>query len=351
MKFLRRVFLIIAGLVILLTLVVLWMAGGVQSPRTFEGSIVELPSPPGADPRRPDDPQHLKVLVWNIAWAYGWGSEGSGEARPLAHFERNLDTMGRLLAAHKPDIVLLQEVDFDSARSHGMNQAERLARQAGLSYVAPAESWTAHYVPFPYWPPANHFGHMHSGGAILSRYPLRKHEVELLPKPTDNPWWYNLFYLFRYVHQVEVEHPEGPIRVVNAHLEAFDAANRFNQASRVRDVLDQLTDAHVIFGGDLNSVPPESPVRHGYPDEPDTDHRSDETIAILRSANPVTDTLAAATFTSTPTAWFTFPAHAPNRKLDYLFASETFEVVSAEVLREVDGASDHLPVLVELRLR
>ena len=334
----------------LMVLVVLWMAGGIQNARRFQGPVERIANPfePAPSTR---DPRLLKVVVWNIAWAYGWGSEGSGGAQPKAHFERNLDAMGRVLAAAKPDLVLLQEVDFDSGRSHGIDQAERLARQAGLGFAARAESWTAHYVPFPYWPPSDHFGHMHSGGAILSRYPLRNHEVELLPKPTANAFWYNLFYLFRYVQLAELEHPAGPVHVLNMHLEAFDPANRFNQASRVRAVLDGLRAPHIVAGGDMNAVPPESPVRHGYPDEPQTDHRNDETIEVLRSAKTVSDTLPAATFTSTPSAWFTFPAHDPNRKLDYVLASDRFDVESVEVIRDIKDASDHLPVVVTLRFK
>ena len=346
----RRMVLLISIAIALLTLLVVWMAGGVQGPRTFEARVRRLAAPAGG-PQVERDPSTLTVLTWNIAWGYGWGSEGSGNAKPRAHFERNLDTMGRVLATLKPDLILLQEADFDSARSHRMDQAERLARQSGLTYVAPAVSWSANYVPFPYWPPSDHFGRVLSGGAVLSRYPLKNNRVELLSKPTENPWWYNLFYLFRFVQTVEVDHPMGTIQVVNSHLEAFDPANRLNQAYRVREVIDDLDGALVVFGGDLNSVPPEAPKRHAYPDEPNTDHRQDETIKVLRSARSIDDTVPSETLTSTPSAWFTFPAHTPNRKLDYIFAADKFEVVSTRVVTEAGDASDHLPVLTVLRFK
>ncbi|MEM7675653.1 MAG: endonuclease/exonuclease/phosphatase family protein [Myxococcota bacterium] len=350
MKVLRRLFLFSALTIVSLLALVLWMAGGVQGPRPMSGQIQTLPETPHQAANH-SDPRVVRVVSWNIAWAYGWGSEGSGEAKPAPHFGRNLDAMGRVLASLKPDFVLLQEVDFDSARSHGTQQAVRLAQQCGLRHVATFESWRANYVPFPYWPPSNHFGRVRSGGAILSRFPLQTNEGELLPKPTKNPWWYNLFYLFRYVHHVEAQHPLGPITLANAHLEAFDAANRLNQASRAREILDALGSNALIFGGDMNSVPPESPTKHDYPDEPQTDHRSDETVEVLRSTKAVDDTLPPQTMTATPSAWFTFPAHAPNRKLDYIFASDRFEVVSTKVVSEINDASDHLPVVVELRFK
>lgn len=330
---------------------IVWMAGGVQGPHTFEASTRTLPAVPGPGRGADGESTVLRIVVWNIAWAYGLGSEGSGGRKPTAHFERTLDRMGRTLAALKPDLVLLQEIDFGSDRSHGTDQAERLARQCGLRHIASAQTWSANYVPFPYWPPSDHFGKMSSGGAVLSRYPLGDHRVELLPKPTANPWWYNLFYLFRYLQQVKVDHPHAPIQIVNAHLEAFDGANRINQAYRAREVVDGLEMPHLVFGGDMNAVPPESPVRHGYPDEPEQDNRDDETIATLRGSRRVQDTLPVETFTSTPSDWFTFPANAPNRKLDYIFVSDAFEVVSTRVVHEADDASDHLPVFAEVRFK
>ena len=348
MKTLRRIFVIVAALVALLMMAVMWMAGGVQGPRQYDGQVQRLTDGPV---RKDPQPEVLTVVVWNVAWAFGAGSDGTGQAKPRAHFERNLDTMGRVLAAANPDLVLLQEVDFDSTRSFRMNQAERLARQCGLPFIAPSVSWSANWVPFPYWPPAEHFGHMMSGGAVLSRYPLQNNRVELLPKPTSNPWWYNLFYLFRFIQRVDVEAPDGSFTAVNTHLEAFDLANRMNQAYRLRAVLDDLESKRVVLGGDLNSVPPESPQRNGYPDEPETDHRSDETVAVLRTAKGLRDAVAVKTFTSTPSAWFTFPAEAPNRRLDYVFVSEAYEVVSTRVLSEAGTPSDHLPVIAELRLK
>ena len=350
MKRFRRLFVFFALALALAIVGLMWMAGGVQGPRSYTASVRRLPPGPGGKVRPDPKPEILTVVVWNMAWAYGMGADGTGGAKPPAHFGRTLDSMGRLLARMNPDLVLLQEVDFASDRSHRTNQAERLARQCGLSYIAPAVSWAANYVPFPYWPPADHFGHMMSGGAVLSRYPLGRNNVELLQKPTRNPWWYNLFYLFRYVQQVEVEAPMGALTVVNAHLEAYDPDNRLNQAHRVREILEGA-DSAIVFGGDLNSPPPESPQRHGYADEPDTDHRSDDTVQIVRSAKTVIDTVSPGTFTSTPSAWFTFPSVAPNRKLDYLFTSDRFEVVSVRVLSEAGDLSDHLPLVAELRLK
>lgn len=337
-----RLFLGLLLLFLGLVAAVIWMAGGVQSPRRFEAPVIEAGST-----RPVIATSTLTVVVWNIAWAYGPGSEGSGSAEDPAHFEENLDRMGRFLAEQEADIVLLQEVDFGATRSHHVDQAQRLAEAAGLGYVAPAVSWVANWVPFPYWPPRDHFGRMRSGGAVLSRFPIELNEVTLLEKPESNPFWYNLFYPFRYVQETKIRVLGAPFRVYNAHLEAFDVDNRKAQARTFSRIIDDGPDDLVIVGGDFNSVPPESPQRAGFADEPETDFNGDDTLAILRSTGRLRDAFADV-FEEEPGSYFTFPAGDPNRKLDHLLLSPEFRIVSAEVGRRVGTVSDHLPLVVRL---
>lgn len=342
-----RTVLLVGFLLVLVGFVaVLWMAGGRQRPRVDSPPVVRIPgvtAPPRAQPGE------LTVVSWNIAWGYGWGSEGSGGAKAEAHFEETLEEMGRVLKTLAPDIVLLQEVDFDADRSHRMDQAEVLARAADLPYVAKAVSWDANYIPFPYWPPQDHFGAMRSGGAILSRFPLEEHRVETVSKPKANPWWYNLFYLFRYHQQVVAQTEHGPVLLFNMHLEAFDQDNRLRHARLVAERLAGVITPHTVVAGDLNSVLPEATVRSGYPDEPETSHVEDATVEVLRGVTGLVDALPGPQYLSNEPAWFTFPAHEPNRKLDYILHGAGYEVAEISVPRGVAGdLSDHLPVVVRL---
>lgn len=348
MKLLLAIVLVAA----LLAAVILWMAGGVQGARTFDGPIGEL----GGVPRSASEPtasSTITVVTWNIAWGYGWGSEGSDKARPKEHFERSVERLGEVLAGLGADLVLLQEIDFDSTRSHRVDQAERIARRAGLPFVARAPSWRAAWVPFPYWPPSEHFGHMASGGAVLSRFPVRSNTVELLPKPEANAFWYNLFYLFRYIERVEVELPGVKVPIVNVHLEAFNTENRVAQAKLLAESLagEAGGGSLLLFGGDLNAVPPEQPVKTGYADEPGTSHEGDHTLDVLRAVPGLSDSVAPAVFAASPERFFTFPSHAPSRKLDYLFTGSGWEVLEARVGHEAGEVSDHLPIVVRLRRR
>lgn len=45
---------------------------------------------------------------------------------------------------------------------------------------------------------------------------------------------------------------------------------------------------------------------------------------------------------------FTYPAHRPRARLDYIFASHDFSVVDARIVTKIPNASDHLPVIATL---
>jgi endonuclease/exonuclease/phosphatase family metal-dependent hydrolase len=347
---LRNLVALTVVLAAVLLLLILWMAGGAQAPRGFEADVERIADVDAGIGVDAADSRTLRVLVWNVAWGYGFGSDGSGQAKPAEHFARSVQRMAALVRASDADVVLLQEIDFDATRSHHVDQAEAIARAAGLPYVARAVSWKANWVPFPYWPPSEHFGRMRSGGAILSRYPLSAHDVELFAKPDSNPLYYNLFYLFRYAQQVRIDTPVGELFVVNVHLEAFDADNRMAQARRLAARLGAKITPLTILGGDFNSPPPETEAKSGFADEPQTDFTGDDTVAVLRQIEGLTDAFAPADYRASPATYFTFPASAPNRKLDHALVGSGFIVREARVYREADDVSDHLPLLITLEV-
>ncbi|MBI4820630.1 MAG: endonuclease/exonuclease/phosphatase family protein [Deltaproteobacteria bacterium] len=301
-------------------------------------------------------PSELTVVTWNIAWGFGWGSEGRQKQAPKSaeRLIRTLTEMGSTLANVGADLALLQEVDFASARSHDLDEAEIIAKSSGLRYVAPIVTWRSNFVPYPSWRPSNWWGHIVSGGAILSRHPMTSAFGELLPKPKNQPFWYRPFYPFRFMSCASVELPGRALRVVNVHLEAFDAENRMDQARRIAARLRSL-DSVTLLGGDFNTVPPEALARHGFVDEPKTDFRSDETMLILRellepsrgtelgrARSALSDVMSRA---RSGQESFTFPSHAPNRRLDHLFHDESLVLREARVMKEAGTLSDHLPVI------
>ncbi len=329
--------LVLILIMVLLGGLLLWACGGIQFAQRFAGEIRDF-APGQADA---DIKNTLTVMTWNIAWAYGAGSEGTGyEPRSREEMRERIEAMGAVIRDSGADVVLLQEIDFDSARSGRVDQLAELARVSGLRYGAYARSWKANYVPFPYWPPRRHFGRMRSGGAVLSRYPVTDNVVHLHAKPGANSWIYNLFYLFRYTQRVHITVGDRTIQVKNNHLEAFDRENRQTQAQLVPLCLDKKQLA--ILGGDFNALPPEAQQGH-HPNSYD----DDRTIEILREVSFLHDVISRDEYQNHYDNWRTFPAHQPELKLDYLFVSDGVTVESAQVL-PAGQWSDHLPLITVL---
>lgn len=304
---------------------------------------------PGTTPLVPDiDPAYaeravgprITIASWNIAWAYGWGSElgASYQPRPRAAFEARLAEIAAVLRAIDADVVLLQEVDFDAARSAHLDQADVLRRLAGYRTVLRAPSWQVRYLPYPYWPRARHAGALVSGGAVLTRLPVRAATRTLWPKPPDMPAARRRFYLYRYAVRLELAAP-APV-IVTTHLDAFSVEARRAEVGGLLELI--AHDDAVVVAGDLNVPPPEAERRAHYPDEPWTDHRADDTHQRLRAAG-LRPALQGE-------ALVTFPAHAPNRMLDHAYLRGALRVEHARVVPTPTAPSDHLPITVTVSL-
>jgi endonuclease/exonuclease/phosphatase family metal-dependent hydrolase len=343
----KKVFIVLCGLLCGLAGLFVWASGGIQAPQTIEGLVYDFGAGPSS---KAQGTSKIVLLTWNIAYAYGFGSDGQDYVpRTAADMANRLNRIGEIIRVSGADIVLLQEIDFDSHRSHHIDQLEELSHITGLRYGARAVTWKAGYVPFPYWPPEYNFGAMCSGGAVLSHYPVAINRVTLYPKPEANAWWYNAFYPFRYSQQVQIQWGEQVVWVINNHLEAYDQENRIQQANTLARMIHEtnIFIGVVIVGGDMNTIPPEAAMRHSYPDRPNADHRGDTTMNVLRNISGFKEVVKAEDYLVNESAFFTAPAHAPNRRLDYLFVSENTLVTDVRIIPTGD-LSDHLPVRAEL---
>jgi endonuclease/exonuclease/phosphatase family metal-dependent hydrolase len=194
----------------------------------------------------------LKILSWNISYAYGIGSEGTAEyeQRGRSHFEDSLNAMSDFIRHLDIDIVLLQEVDLCAKRSHNINQLDWISRKSALMYRDEIETWNSSYVPYPGLNPKNHFGRIRSGAGIISRYPLTKIKHDLLPKPRENSRLYNFFYLSRFLQMTQVDLPGYHLNLCNLHLEAFSEDNRELHLVKLQD---RLQDYDIdLAAGDFN---------------------------------------------------------------------------------------------------
>ena len=246
-------------------------------------------------------PRPIQVLVFNIHA----GKDAAGKS--------NLDGVGALVQSTRADLVLLQEVDRNTARSGSVDQVAVLAQATG--YATAFAPSLLHYdggeygvavlsrfaiafhatVPLPVLPPETR-----AGGSQEPRVAL----LTFLQQPTTAPMWH----------------------VLNTHLDPADGGARAQEIARLLEAYrDQSASREpILVGGDFNSTPD----------------------------NPVLQPLHAAGLRDAWTecgsgAGFTYPADTPVKRIDYLFLSGDLHCAKAEVLDS--AVSDHRPLLVSLK--
>jgi endonuclease/exonuclease/phosphatase family metal-dependent hydrolase len=287
----------------------------------------------------------LRIMTWNIGYGYGLGSEGSSYTQlSRDEYMKKLNHMASVIKKYDPDILLIQEIDFDSKRSGHLNQVEFLSRNTQLKNFAYLSSWTANYIPFPYTPISDHFGKMNSGGVVMTKFTINEHIGLVHKKPANNPWWYNMFYLHRYTQMVKI----GPIRVFNNHLEAFDKENRQEQVKEITQWIDRFKRDLVVFGGDLNTLPYWELMRANFEGYPEDDYSNDSSHLYIKNRIPwMSDSVDKEVYNSKRSDWLTFPSNRPDRKLDYLFVGKKLKVVKKMVIKNT--LSDHMPLVIDVQ--
>jgi endonuclease/exonuclease/phosphatase family metal-dependent hydrolase len=239
----------------------------------------------------------LRVMTYNIA-------AGRGD---LSQIERTIRESGA-------EVVALQEVDVHwSERSGFADQAAVLGQRLGMHvrfapiYRLPAQA--AGRPPREY------------GVALLSRHPVvhfTNHQITRLSTqdtaatPTPMPGFL----------EARVQVHGNEVRVFNTHLDyRSDPAVRRTQVSEMLAMFGDHTEPTLLFG-DLNA-------------RPDADELQ-PLFTRLRDAWRVTEGPG-----------YTYPATAPDRRIDFVLVSDQFEVRRAEVLPS--KASDHQAVVAELQ--
>lgn len=204
----------------------------------------------------------------------------------------DLEAAAAVLARLEPDFAGLQEVDRLRWRSGVVDQPAWLAERLGLQGAfGPA----LRYVMGQY------------GNALLSRWPIVAAETHALPGAGEP----------RAALVARVDTPAGRVRVVVTHL-GLSRAAREAQAAALAALLADDPSLPTLLLGDFNAAPgsPElEPLRR-----------------LLRHAG----------------GGPSFPAGEPRVQPDQIYASPHWEVLRAWA--EPAAASDHLPVVAELRL-
>jgi endonuclease/exonuclease/phosphatase family metal-dependent hydrolase len=218
--------------------------------------------------------------------------------------------IAEVIAATGADIVALQELDVNRGRSGHVDQAQLIAALLEMEF---------------HFHPAWQMAEERFGDAVLSRWPL--HLVQAAKLPGHPRGWRER----RGAVWVSVEVDGHTVQVINTHLGLF----RHERMTQTQALLGPHWLGHpacrkpVMLCGDFNAVPG-SQVHQRF-----------------------TEKLVDAQLCVAPTrARRTYPTRLPVARLDHVFVSPDLQVNRVEVVRTPLSrrASDHYPLLVELRL-
>ncbi len=282
----------------------------------------------------------LTLMTYNIHAGFPMGRSSASGSVGMTELTETAKT----IAAGRPDIVALQEVHCEFAagapprqRTSALNQARELARSSRMHYCFGStlddETSYPENTSYVEWgmesdgsllASDNGTSHGEFGNALLSRLPFET-PPENIPLPLEKG------------HErracLRAKLSGLPVAIYATHFQHTDARARIDQMAAILDRAERETSGTVTFIlGDLNSA----------------DDSPKEGVLALAERRGFHDLHGrfAATQGNRPDR--TFPADAPDRRIDYILCNRPLPVEDAWVLRSL--ASDHLPVVVRVRL-
>lgn len=239
----------------------------------------------------------LTVLSYNIH--HGEGTDGIIDLQRVAN----------VIRPFKPDFVALQEVDRNTGRSGGVDQAQLLADLLDMPVV---------------FGKALDFDGGQYGNALLTRHRIVASVSHIIPHSEGRER--------RIVLDAEVVTDSGggateiPLRVLVTHLDHMPGdVDRLAAVEVIMRIVETRGGVPMILAGDLNATPDSEP------------------LSRLRE-----NWLIAGDGESLPT----IPVATPSRQIDYILCSppERWRAVETLVPGEAE-ASDHRPIAAALELR
>jgi endonuclease/exonuclease/phosphatase family metal-dependent hydrolase len=236
----------------------------------------------------------MRLLTYNI-------HKGVGGSDRRYRLERII----AVIAEENPDLICLQEVDYNVRRSHFHDQPALLAR---------ALSTNAHVYQLNV--PHREGGY---GNLLLSRWPLHQHHHVSLRLHRRKP---------RGAQLAIVDTPEGPIHLVNWHLGLAEKERRWQVNHLLQHHL-FLASSHLptLIAGDYNDW------RNTLRNHSFVHYRFEQVTA--------------------PIARFrSFPAFLALASLDKIFYRGAVQIKDARIVRTrlARRASDHLPLVLDFHL-
>ena len=230
--------------------------------------------------------------------------------------DRKLDVerVAEVIAAERPDVVALQELDVLRARTKGVDQAHRLAELLKMNF---------------HFHPAMAVEEELYGDAILTALPERLVKAAPLPfyrgvpglEPRGALW-------------ITVEVGGVPVQIINTHFGLVPQEQKRQAAALLGEgwMASDAWRAPGVVLGDFNATPYSA------------------TYRLLRTA--LRDAQRDSPPWSKP-ATSTFPSNFPFMRIDHVFQTRGLETlsVSSPYDARARAASDHLPLVVDLAIK
>jgi endonuclease/exonuclease/phosphatase family metal-dependent hydrolase len=236
----------------------------------------------------------ISILQWNI-----W-------------YKEDIQNIAEFLQAHPADIICLQELTRDYAKQRTADTTKYISEKLGYAYYAEAMR------PNDEWIQCN---------AIFSRFPITDKYATWINEPIGTG---GIDDEYRAYVEATLDVNGTEIAVGTTHM---SYTHKFITTPRKEEEADKLCAAltrkneqrRILLAGDLNATPDTPTIQ--------------KVSSILKNVGP---DISNKTWTTKPFSYDGFEETKLNWRLDYIFASPTFEVVSSEVL--TTDYSDHLPV-------
>ncbi len=237
----------------------------------------------------------LRIMTYNVCSGRNFNNDK----------KINICDAGKVIQKYSPDIIGLNEIrGLGKVEQFFTDQAQTLAQMLGYHF------YFAKAIDFDWGGPY--------GNALLSRFPILSADTFKIEDPIVQDE--DEYYETRCILKAKLDIP-GELNVYVSHY-GLANSEKLNAVKKTVELIKNET-GNFLFMGDLNMQP------------------NDEKLAPLfqlmqDTANVSNDLL------------LSFPSDAPDRKIDYIFASKNIKVVSAQVPAET--TSDHRPYLAEIRI-
>lgn len=246
---------------------------------------------------RPRLEDKLRVMTYNIANARGNYDE-LFKSRSEKAIRYNLDQIARMVHYYDIDVLCMNEVDFNSARTYHINQAEYLAKKLCYNHLIEESIFS---MPF-----------FDVGNAVISRYPLKQNYHQ--------QYGDNFFNRIKHVFKSFLDFDVNDLNFVLTHLDSTEEKNRIKEAEILIRYLSNKNNPFVLLG-DFNCGPGSLPFEK-----------------IINSG------LVRNRYAGIPT----FRSDKPKHSIDHILVSEGLKITNYRTVNIT--CSDHRPVMADITL-